>query len=146
VNYGYDNLYRLTGETIASDPNGINDAVNYIYDPVGNRKQMTSTLAPVPAGLWNYDANDRFKAGDTYDSTASSGSIAKVYDFSCELSQPILAEVRVHDRSEPILVRRPESPSLVRLASQKGDLQSAGCGEWNRQNRRRDCSPSLTRD
>jgi hypothetical protein len=45
-------------------------------DPVGNRKQMTSTLAPVPAGLWNYDANDRFTAGDTYDSngnTASSG-------------------------------------------------------------------------
>jgi hypothetical protein len=24
----YDNLYRLTSETIASDPNGINGAVN----------------------------------------------------------------------------------------------------------------------
>jgi len=38
---------------------------------------MTSTLAQVPAGLWNYDANDSFKAGDTYDNTASSGSITK---------------------------------------------------------------------
>ena len=90
VNYGYDNLYRLTGETIASDPNGINGAVNYIYDPVGNRKQITSTLAPVPAGLWNYDANDRFTAGDTYDAdgnTVSSGGIANVYDFENHLIQ-----------------------------------------------------------
>jgi hypothetical protein len=34
VNYGYDNLYRLAGETIAGDPNGVNGAVNYIYDAV----------------------------------------------------------------------------------------------------------------
>jgi hypothetical protein len=33
-------------------------------DQLGNRKQITSTLAPVPAGLWNYDTNDRFTAGD----------------------------------------------------------------------------------
>src|SRR6266436_2197906 len=79
-----DNLYRLTGETIASDSHGVNGAVNYIYDAVGNRKQMTSTLAPVPAGLWNYDANDRFIVGDMYDAngnTTSSGGIANVYDF-----------------------------------------------------------------
>jgi hypothetical protein len=55
----------------------------YTY-PVGNRKQMASTVPAIPAGLWNYDANDRFTAGDTYDSngnTASSGGIANVYDF-----------------------------------------------------------------
>jgi hypothetical protein len=64
--------------------------VNYTYDPVGNRKQITSTLAPVPAGLWNYDANDRFTAGDTYDAdgnTVSSGGIANVYDFENHLIQ-----------------------------------------------------------
>ena len=90
MNYGYDNLYRLTSETIASDPHALNGAVNYIYDAVGNRKQITSTLAPVPAGLWNYDANDRFTAGDTYDNngnTASSGGIANVYDFENHLIQ-----------------------------------------------------------
>jgi hypothetical protein len=62
----------------------------FASNPVGNRKQMTSTLAPVPAGLWNYDANDRFTAGDTYDSngnTASSGGIANVYDFENHLIQ-----------------------------------------------------------
>ncbi|HXJ44444.1 MAG TPA: RHS repeat-associated core domain-containing protein, partial [Bryobacteraceae bacterium] len=57
---------------------------------VGNRKQIASTLAPVPAGLWNYDANDRFTAGDTYDAngnTISSGGIAAVYDFENHLIQ-----------------------------------------------------------
>jgi hypothetical protein len=55
-----------------------------------NRKQITSTLAPVPAGLWNYNANDRFTAGDTYDAdgnTVSSGGIANVYDFENHLIQ-----------------------------------------------------------
>jgi len=57
--YAYDNLYRLTSETIASDPGGQNGTISYVYDPVGNRKQMTSTVPAIPAGLWNYDANDR---------------------------------------------------------------------------------------
>ena len=91
VNYTYDNLYRLTSETIANDPHGVNGAVNYtVYDAVGNRKQMTSTLAPVPAGLWNYDANDRFTTGDTYDAngnTVSSGGISYAYDFENHLVQ-----------------------------------------------------------
>ena len=68
----------------------INGAVNYTYDPVGNRKQLTSTLAPVPTGLWYYDANDRFTAGDTYDAdgnTVSSGGIANGYDFENHLIQ-----------------------------------------------------------
>ena len=58
VSYGYDNLYRLTKETITADPTGINSAVTYMYDAVGNRLQLTSSLAPVPAGLFNYDANE----------------------------------------------------------------------------------------
>jgi RHS repeat-associated protein len=54
------------------------------------RKQMTSTVPAIPAGLFNYDANDRFTAGDTYDSdgnTISSGSIANSYDFENHLVQ-----------------------------------------------------------
>jgi hypothetical protein len=57
--------------------------VNYTYDAVGNRKQLASTLAPIPAGLWNYDANDRFTAGNT----VSSGGVANVYDFENHLIQ-----------------------------------------------------------
>ncbi len=90
VNFSYDNLYRLTSESIAADPHSVNGTVGYTYDSVGNRKQLTSTLATVPAGLWNYDANDRFTAGDTYDAngnTASSGGITNAYDFENHLVQ-----------------------------------------------------------
>ena len=88
ANYTYDNLYRLTSETIASDPHGVNGAVNYSYDNVSCVR--LPTLAPVPAGLWNYDANDRFTLGDLYDAngnSVSSGGISNVYDFENHLIQ-----------------------------------------------------------
>jgi YD repeat-containing protein len=89
VNYGYDDLYRLTNETIAADPNGLNGAANYTYDAVGNRKQLASTLAPVPAGLWNYNANDQITS-DSYDAngnTIASGGLNYAYDFENHLVQ-----------------------------------------------------------
>jgi|GEM_PF-4488484 len=66
--------------------------------PVGNRKQIASTLAPIPAGLFNYDANDPFTAADTVacpersrrdndGNTVSSGGIANTYDFENHLVQ-----------------------------------------------------------
>jgi len=47
-------LYRLTSETIsgASSQNG---AIGYVYDPVGNRASMTSTVPAVPAGTFFYE-------------------------------------------------------------------------------------------
>jgi YD repeat-containing protein len=89
VNYGYDNLYRLTSEAIASDPATMNGAVSYGYDAVGNRTQKVSTLPGYPGGLVNYTANDQL-ATDTYDNegntTASNGN-GYVYDFENHLIQ-----------------------------------------------------------
>jgi len=89
VNYGYDNLYRLTSETIAGDTHAMNGAANYVYDPVCNRTQKTSTLPGYPGGLSNYNANDQL-ATDTYDAngntTASIGN-GYVYDFENHLIQ-----------------------------------------------------------
>src|SRR6185312_2331891 len=90
VTYGYDDLYRLTSETVASDPRGNNGQVNYTLDNVGNRLQRTSTLpAIVPTGLLSYDANDRVST-DSYDAngntTANSG-VTNVYDFENRLVQ-----------------------------------------------------------
>jgi len=69
----------------------VNGAANYTYDAVGNRKQLTSTLAPVPAGLWNYNANDQISS-DTYDSngnTTASGGLTYAYDFENHLVQGV---------------------------------------------------------
>ncbi len=90
VNYTYDALYRLTSEAIACGagiPACVSGSVSYTYDPVGNRKQTTSTIAQIPAGLFNYDANDRLST-DTYDAngnTIASAGVNNVYDFENHL-------------------------------------------------------------
>ena len=61
VNYTYDVLYRLAGETIAGA--AINGTIGYQYDAVGNRLNRSSTVAPVPASVSTYDANDRLMIG-----------------------------------------------------------------------------------
>jgi RHS repeat-associated protein len=97
VSYVYDDIYRLTSESISAVQGspyqcGANQcgALNYTYDEVGNRKQMTSTLGAIPAGLWDYDANDRFKGLDTYDANGNFSSVAGsaiAYDFENHLTQ-----------------------------------------------------------
>jgi RHS repeat-associated protein len=89
VNYGYDNLYRLTSETIAGDAHNMNGAASYVYDAVGNRTQKTSTLPGYPGGLSNYNANDQLTT-DTYDAdgnTTQSLGVGYVYDFENHLLQ-----------------------------------------------------------
>jgi RHS repeat-associated protein len=89
VNYTYDDLYRLTSETIsgAASQNG---AISYQYDSVGNRLQRNSTVPAIPAtGLLNYDANDRTST-DPYDANGNllnAGSGSNVYDFENRLVQ-----------------------------------------------------------
>ena len=98
VNYGYDELYRLTSETVASDPGGRNGQVSYSYDSVGNRVQLNSTLAAVPpTGLLNYDANDR-TATDSYDSNGNLvfNGQQNVYDFENRVVQRGGVQI-VHD-------------------------------------------------
>ena len=78
----------MTSKLISFDPNGKNGTVAYIYDSVGNRQQMNSTLSAIPAGLFNYSANDQLST-DVYDSngnTISSGGVAGSYDFENPLT------------------------------------------------------------
>jgi len=89
VSYGYDSIYRLTSEAIASDPNNINGAVSYTYDAVGNRTQKVSTLPGYPGGLTNYNANDQIST-DSYDAngnTTASNSVGYGYDFENHVVQ-----------------------------------------------------------
>ena len=80
---GYDTDYRLKSEAITADSSGKNGTVSYVYDVVGNRALMTSTLNAVPGGSFFFDANDRLTT-DTYDNdgnTISSAGTANTYDF-----------------------------------------------------------------
>src|SRR5438270_524786 len=93
--YSYDNIYQLTGEAVTF--NSQSSAVNYSYDPVGNRQTRTSTLDPLPSRTYGYDPNDRLTS-DLYDPngnttigsifdpyTASSQRVTDTYDFENRL-------------------------------------------------------------
>ena len=92
VNYGYDDLYRLTSENIVcgtGTPACAPGAVSYSYDSVGNRTQLNSTLPAIPgSGLLNYDANDRTST-DVYDANGNTtfNGQQNVYDFENRLVQ-----------------------------------------------------------
>jgi RHS repeat-associated protein len=87
--YTYDDLYRLTSETITGDLSPtLNGVVAYSYDPVGNRQSRTSTVAGVPSvASQQYDVNDRLTT-DSYDAngnTVASSGNGYVYDFENRL-------------------------------------------------------------
>jgi RHS repeat-associated protein len=89
VNYGYDDTYRLTSETISGDPGGNNGAVSYTYDPAGNRTELNSSLALIPSQTFSYDANNRLTS-DSYDAngnTLASDGVVNTYDFEDRLTQ-----------------------------------------------------------
>src|SRR5262249_23108331 len=89
VGYGYDDLYRLTSETI-SGATSQNGSINYTYDAVSNRSRLTSTVPIIPSsGTLFYDANDR-TATDVYDDNGNAivnAGIGNVYDFENHLVQ-----------------------------------------------------------
>ncbi|MBW4512456.1 MAG: DUF4114 domain-containing protein [Scytonematopsis contorta HA4267-MV1] len=56
VEYSYDDLYRLTQETVTDTING-NKTTNYVYDNVGNRLSRISIIDGTTT--YTYDDNDR---------------------------------------------------------------------------------------
>jgi RHS repeat-associated protein len=70
LDYSYDALYRLTGESV-SESLGLVYSKAFAYDPVGNRQQQTTTLGPAGAPgpnlqpgtiAYGYDTRDRLLA------------------------------------------------------------------------------------
>ena len=75
LNWNYDNIYRLTKETIASDPAGEDGYVNYVLDPVGNRTSATSTLSGIDPIAASYNPDDEAST-ETYDSNGNAQTAA----------------------------------------------------------------------
>jgi RHS repeat-associated protein len=89
VNWSYNDIYRLTGETITGDTsnNGDNNgSVTYTLDPVGNRSSAVSSLAPVPGGSWGYNADDQQVSSESYDLNGNTTKEANgnIYTYDSE--------------------------------------------------------------
>jgi RHS repeat-associated protein len=85
LQWSYDNIYRLTGETIAGDPsnNGAdNGSATYTLDPVGNRTSATSTLSGIDPIAGSYNPNDQLST-ESYDANGNviaTGGMSYTYD------------------------------------------------------------------
>jgi RHS repeat-associated protein len=79
------NLYRLTGETIANDPAN-NGNIGYIYDPVGNRNQRTSSITPISTQNFTggYNPADLLKPTFSFDQNGNqtSDSQGRTYSYN----------------------------------------------------------------
>ena len=90
VNYAYDILHRLTGETVA-DSNGPSGTVGYTLDAVSNRPTRSSTLPGVTAQTQSVDSNDRLTTdttdanGNTLASLLAGNTVTDIYDFENRL-------------------------------------------------------------
>ncbi|AFY56856.1 RHS repeat-associated core domain protein [Rivularia sp. PCC 7116] len=105
VEYSYDDLYRLTQESVTDATNG-NETTNYVYDNIGNRQSRTSTTNGTTT--YTYDDNDRLltETNDgivtnySYDdagnliTTATNGETQLTYTWNSkgELSQAVVNE------------------------------------------------------
>ena len=74
VAYGYDNLYRLTSETISDDGQGGNGTITYTYSLTGNRMSRTSSVAGVSTVTDTYNANDEL-------TSELSGGVTTTYQY-----------------------------------------------------------------
>ena len=86
--YTYDDIYRLTSETINGTPSTA--LASYNYDPVGNRQSRGGSL--LTPQTFNFDVNDHLNT-DTYDANGNTlfgagfgQSQADQYDFENHLT------------------------------------------------------------
>jgi RHS repeat-associated protein len=82
LTWSYDNIYRLTSETIADDPTNNNGSASYTLDPVGNRTSVNSTFSVVNPVAGSYNPDDQL-ASEIYDANGnvtSTGGMSYTYD------------------------------------------------------------------
>src|SRR5207237_9950030 len=87
VTWAYDNLWRLTNETIAGSA-GSNGSIAYVNDNVGNRLSRTSSLTAIPNQTNSYDANDRLLSegwNNNGNTLTSNGGNQYAYDSESHL-------------------------------------------------------------
>jgi len=90
LNWSYDGIYRLTNETIASDPGGNNGSVSYGLDPVGNRISATSTFSNLSPGFGSYNADDEVSS-ESYDLNGNTTRLANGNTFTYDAENHMIS-------------------------------------------------------
>ena len=82
INWSYDGIYRLTGETISNAPSKVNGSVAYGLDPVGNRLLANSTIAGINSGALSFNPDDQelIESYDADGNVTATGGKSFAYD------------------------------------------------------------------
>ena len=128
--YDYDDIYRLTGETVTGGAAGTNGSINYTLDRVGNRlnRNTAGELQPkLPTSTSSFNARDWLNSdsydtnGNTLTSLLNSVSIPDVYDFEDRLivrHKPDGSTVNLSYDSDGILHQKTVlSPELLSVST-----------------------------
>jgi len=87
VEYEYDDLYRLTKETIFAAAGAVERTISYGYDAVGNRLSKTDSVGGVTAYI--YDDNDRLLKEELRQNGMLVGSVEYRYDANGNTTRKI---------------------------------------------------------
>jgi RHS repeat-associated protein len=87
VEYEYDDLYRLTKETIFAPAGAVERTISYGYDAVGNRLSKTDSVGRVTAYI--YDDNDRLLKEELRQNGVLVGSVEYRYDANGNTTRKI---------------------------------------------------------
>jgi YD repeat-containing protein len=87
VEYEYDDLYRLTKETIFAPAGAVERTISYGYDAVGNRLTKTDSVGGVTA--YTYDDNDRLLKEELRQNGVLVGSVEYGYDANGNTTRKI---------------------------------------------------------
>jgi RHS repeat-associated protein len=90
VNWSYDAINRLTGETINSDESQNSGAVTYGLDPVGNRTGATSTFSSLSPGFGTYNADDEVSS-ESYDKNGNTTQTANGNSYTYDSENHMLS-------------------------------------------------------
>jgi RHS repeat-associated protein len=92
IQWSYDNIYRLTQETIddSNNNNGDNGYASYTLDPVGNRTGATSTFSSLRPGFGTYNANDEVST-ENYDANGNTTRTANGNNYTYDSENHMLS-------------------------------------------------------
>jgi RHS repeat-associated protein len=121
--YSYDDLYRLTGESVAAGaadpvPSG---AITYDLDKVGNRLNRVSTMAAIVSQLAeSYNARD-WRAGDSYTANGSTLTSSQLLvtpepGGGGSALNPQLSGTDTYDFEERLIIRTKPDGSTINVS------------------------------